>query len=53
MRLEAKFATLGVDNGSLEKVDKMKLSNSQTFLLTRLVSNLKGSQVDFIIFLTK
>merc|ERR1719264_825999 len=53
MRLEAKFATLGVDNGSLERVDKMKLSTSQTFLLTRLVSNLKGSQVDFIIFLTK
>merc|ERR1719305_2050267 len=45
MRLEAKFATLGVDNGSLIKVDKMKLSPSQTFLLTRLVGNLKGSQV--------
>jgi len=45
MRLEAKFATLGVDNGSLEKVDKMNLSTSQTFLLTRLVGNLKGSQV--------
>jgi hypothetical protein len=45
MHLEAIFATLGVDNGSLEKVDKMKLSTSQTFLLTRLVGNLKGSQV--------
>merc|ERR1719264_1178924 len=45
MRLEAIFATLGVDNGSLEKVDKMNLSTSQTFLLTRLVGNLKGSQV--------
>ena len=48
MRLEAKFATLGVDNGSLEKVDKMNLSTSQTFLLTRLVGNLKGSQVALI-----
>jgi hypothetical protein len=45
MHLEAIFATLGVDNGSLEKVDKMNLSTSQTFLLTRLVGNLKGSQV--------
>merc|ERR1712010_138152 len=45
MRLEAMFATLGIDNGSLIKVDKMKLSPSQTFLLTRLVGNLKGSQV--------
>ena len=53
MRLEAKFATLGVDNGSLEKIDKMNLSTSQTFLLTRLVGNLKGSQVDFITLVTK
>jgi len=45
MRLETMFATLGIDNGSLIKVDKMKLSTSQTFLLTRLVGNLKGSQV--------
>merc|ERR1719205_530995 len=45
MRLEAMFATLGVDSGSLDKVDKMKLSTWETFLLTRLVGNLKGSQV--------
>merc|ERR1712226_382018 len=45
MRLETMFATLGIDNGSLIKVDKMKLSTSQTFFLTRLVGNLKGSQV--------
>ena len=53
MRLETMFATLGIDNGSLIKVDKMKLSPSQTFLLTRLVGNLKGSQVDFITLVTK
>merc|ERR1719341_1873024 len=45
MRLETMFATLGIDNGSLIKVDKMKLSTSQTFLLPRRVGNLKGSQV--------
>merc|ERR1712203_1213440 len=45
MRLEAKFVALGVESGSLDKFDKMKLSPSKTFLLTRLVGNLKGSQV--------
>merc|ERR1719341_587451 len=45
MRLEAKFVALGVESGSLDKFDKMKLSPSKTFLLNRLVGNLKGSQV--------
>merc|ERR1719341_2942721 len=53
MRLEAMFATLGVNSGSLEKFDKMKLSTSQTFLLTRLIGNLKGSRVGFITFVEK
>jgi len=45
MRLSAIFTSLGVDPGSLEKVAKMNLSTWETFLLIRLVSNLKGSQV--------
>merc|ERR1711902_185236 len=53
MRLEAKFVALGVESGSLDKFDKMKLSPSKTFLLHRLVGNLKGSQVKFITFVAK
>merc|ERR1719288_753108 len=45
MRLQAMFDSLGVDSESLAKVDKMKLSPWKTFLLIRLVGNLKGSQV--------
>merc|ERR1719220_2132417 len=45
MRLEAMFVTLGVNSGSLEKFDEMDLSTSKTFLLIRLIGNLKGSQV--------
>ena len=54
MRLAIMFDTMGVDPESLDKVAKMKLSTWQTFLLIRLVSNLKGSQVDSItsVFLT-
>jgi len=48
MRLQAMFDSLGVDSESLAKVDKMKLSPWKTFLLIRLVGNLKGSQVDFL-----
>ena len=50
MRLTIMFDTMGVDPESLDKVAKMKLSTWQTFLLIRLVSNLKGSQVDFLAF---
>ena len=48
IRLQVVFDSLGVDPESLAKFDKMKLSTSQTFLLIRLVGNLKGSQVDFL-----
>ena len=50
MRLQVVFDSLGVDPESLAKFDKLKLSTSQTFLLIRLVGNLKGSQVDFLTF---
>ena len=54
MRLAIMFDTMGVVPESLDKAAKMKLSTWQTFLLIRLVSNLKGSQVDSItsVFLT-
>jgi hypothetical protein len=45
MRLEVMLNSLGVDSNALDKVDKMKLSTWETFLLIRLVGNLKGSQV--------
>ena len=44
------FASLGVLPESMDKVAKMNLSTWETFLLIRLVRNLKGSQVDFITF---
>ena len=50
MRLATVFESLGVEAGWLDKVAKMKLSPWETFLLIRLVSNLKGSQVDFLTF---
>jgi len=39
------FASLGVLPESMDKVAKMNLSTWETFLLIRLVRNLKGSQV--------
>jgi len=45
IRLHGMFNSLGVHPGSLEKVAKMNLTTWQTFLLIRLVCNLKGSQV--------
>ena len=45
MRLEAIRAALGVDKKCRVET---KLQAWDVFLLTRLVGNLKGSQVDFI-----
>jgi len=45
IRLGAMFNSMGVEPEALDKVAKMKLKTWQTFLLIRLVSNLKGSQV--------
>merc|ERR1719158_1723595 len=45
MRLGAMFNSMGVEPEALDKVAKMELKTWQTFLLIRLVSNLKGSQV--------
>ena len=42
------FDSLGVSPWFLGQVDEMELSTWETFLLIRLVRNLKGSQVDFI-----
>ena len=49
MRLAAMFDSLGVSPWFLGQVDNLQLSTWETFLLIRLVRNLKGSQVDFII----
>ena len=48
MRLAAMFDSLGVSPWFLGQVDNMELSTWETFLLIRLVRNLKGSQVDSI-----
>jgi len=45
MRLAALFDSLGVSPWFLGQVDDMELSTWETFLLIRLVRNLKGSQV--------
>jgi len=45
MRLSAMFDSLGVSPWFLGQVDEMELSTWETFLLIRLVRNLKGSQV--------
>merc|ERR1712130_361834 len=45
VRLAGMFASLGVLPESMDKVAKMNLSTWETFLLIRLVRNLKGSQV--------
>jgi len=45
MRLSAMFDSLGVSPWLLGQVDNMELSTWETFLLIRLVQNLKGSQV--------
>jgi hypothetical protein len=45
IRLAGMFGSLGVHPVSLEKVAKLNLQTWQTFLLIRLVRNLKGSQV--------
>merc|ERR1719376_91591 len=45
MRLVAMFDSLGIDPKSLDQLGEMELSTWETFLLTRLVRNLKGSQV--------
>jgi hypothetical protein len=45
MRLAAMFDSLGVSPWILGQVDNMELSTWETFLLIRLVRNLKGSQV--------
>jgi len=45
MRLAAMFDSLGVSPWLLGQVDNMELSTWETFLLIRLVQNLKGSQV--------
>ena len=42
------FDSLGVSPWFLGQVDNMELSTWETFLLIRLVRNLKGSQVDSI-----
>jgi len=45
MRLVAMFDSLGLHPKLLDQLGEMKLSSWETFLLTRLVRNLKGSQV--------
>jgi len=49
MRLAAMFDSLGIHPKSLDQLGKMELSTWETFLLTRLVRNLKGSQVDCVL----
>lgn len=45
-----RLGAMGVEAETLDKVARMKLSTWQTFLLIRLVHNLKGSQVDILTF---
>lgn len=48
-RLTAHLDILGVGQTNVNKVTKLQLSPSELFVFTRLVFNLKGSQVDRVI----
>ena len=45
MRLNAMWNAMGVPLMYRQQMQNLRLTSSQTFLLVRLVGNLKGSQV--------